>query len=587
MRYKRIKIDQFRNIKNIEFELGRRITVISGVNGIGKSSLLALLASTSGTTDKRLNNLQFQPEFTDLFKISPNENFKEYKILVEYDENVGKVKKYPLTKRISFKNDQRSSRGIRLIPRTYKPIDNSENITINQAVEDVGNTSKRVPIPTEYLSLSRLVPLGESEVKVKEIRKNNKIYKKGYANFFKEKYNQILFGSIKDTSEASFINKAIGNKKRGYLSLGVNQTTQETMSVGQDNLSAIISAFTDFYALKDRLGDKYVGGILCIDEIDSSLHPSAVQKLMIMLDSLSEDLNLQIVVTSHSLIVLKKICLLQSKNSQDYKLIYIKDATVPRLSLTSDYDILKENMFENGFENIKPKIKVYCEDDSTKAILKLLLKVLKRLPEDDLLLQKTEFNKYKNYLDNLDIIGVSLGKNHLKNLTKKDSYFRSVLILLDGDAKLDKNIDPNEALGISKIEFEKGKSPVKKSCGNIVRLPTFYSPEVYMYKVFEKFVADPATYIDFWNYLENNISTVNVTVSDIKKKFDISENPPKYRKIHNTSWMKKAIEFFSDSDILDFYYKDLDAKKDLLEFTEELVDAIKAVKKTNARNLFD
>ena len=71
MRYKRIKIDQFRNIKNIDFELGRRITVISGVNGIGKSSLLALLASTSGTTDKRLNNLQFQPEFTDLFKISP------------------------------------------------------------------------------------------------------------------------------------------------------------------------------------------------------------------------------------------------------------------------------------------------------------------------------------------------------------------------------------------------------------------------------------------------------------------------------------------------------------------------------------
>src|SRR5699024_8684648 len=134
---------------------------------------------------------------------------------------------------------------------------------------------------------------------------------------------------------------------------------------------------TDFYALKDRLGDKYVGGILCIDEIDSSLHPSAVQKLMIMLDSLSEDLNLQIVVTSHSLIVLKKICLLQSKNSQDYKLIYIKDTTVPRLSLTSDYDILKENMFENGFRNIRPKIKVYCEDDSTKAILKLLLKVLK------------------------------------------------------------------------------------------------------------------------------------------------------------------------------------------------------------------
>lgn len=158
MKLSRMKIENFRKLNDIEFEFGKKITVISGINGIGKSSLLALIASASGTNDKRLNGLQFHPEFSDLFKINPNEDYKKYRLFVEYDKKVGKDSEpYNLTKRISFKNDNDSGRGIRVIPRSYSPLNNDtrkNKITVEQAASDAGTTSKRVKIPTEYVSLS-------------------------------------------------------------------------------------------------------------------------------------------------------------------------------------------------------------------------------------------------------------------------------------------------------------------------------------------------------------------------------------------------------------------------------------------------
>ena len=44
MKLSRMKIENFRKLSDIEFEFGKKITVISGINGIGKSSLLALIA---------------------------------------------------------------------------------------------------------------------------------------------------------------------------------------------------------------------------------------------------------------------------------------------------------------------------------------------------------------------------------------------------------------------------------------------------------------------------------------------------------------------------------------------------------------
>ena len=125
----------------------------------------------------------------------------------------------------------------------------------------------------------------------------------------------------------------------------LNKTLPETQSVGQDNIGYIVSALVDFYLHKQKT-ENYNGGILCIDEIDASLHPNAQLRLFDLLDRLSEELELQIFVTTHSLTILKKIIKKQSRSSEDYRLVYFVDPELPRLSSIEHYADIKSDMFD-------------------------------------------------------------------------------------------------------------------------------------------------------------------------------------------------------------------------------------------------
>ncbi|WP_054746106.1 ATP-binding protein [Amylolactobacillus amylophilus] len=183
MKYRSMKIENFRKFHNINFTFGQRITVISGENGIGKSSLLSLIASTTGTNSRdqprRLNGIAFRPEFSELFKISEKEDYKSYRLFIDYDQMINT--QYYLTKRIGFNDYTAANRGIRPLPRTSIPIDSQTDVTQKQAIEDAKEAfditdSKRIQVPTIYLSLSRLLPLGETELKSTQVAKNNNIF---------------------------------------------------------------------------------------------------------------------------------------------------------------------------------------------------------------------------------------------------------------------------------------------------------------------------------------------------------------------------------------------------------------------------
>lgn len=278
MKIKKIDIENFRKFKNISFNLGKRITVISGINGIGKSSILALMASTVGVKNKRLNGKVFQPKFTDSFTISSQENFSDYQLFITFDKkyNIG-INEYELTKRVRFKNDSNSNRGIRPIPLTVPTT--SSGLTQAEIQREVHSSEGRIHIPTIYLSLSRLLPLGETRIRSSEI-KSQKISRNDIINFFSKCYNSVLSGSIdRNDSKLNIITKDAGKYTRDYASIDIRNTTNETLSVGQDNLNSIVSALTDFWFIKQSMGVNYPGGILCIDEVDASLHPSAVYNL--------------------------------------------------------------------------------------------------------------------------------------------------------------------------------------------------------------------------------------------------------------------------------------------------------------------
>ena len=154
-------LGNFRSFRQVNIPLGKTLTIISGANGVGKSNVLSLIASGSGINKKSILGSNFQPEFSDFFNIDIDENYPDYKIFLKYSDMEGNL---ALTKRLSFKDDTATNRGIRIIPRTSNEY--FEGYTLAQAASEakekygVGG-SGRVLIPTIYLSLSRLYPLGE------------------------------------------------------------------------------------------------------------------------------------------------------------------------------------------------------------------------------------------------------------------------------------------------------------------------------------------------------------------------------------------------------------------------------------------
>lgn len=242
-------IENFRSFRDTSFDLGRKVTVISGQNGVGKSNILSLIASSSGVSARSMLGSNFQPEFTDFFNIDADEGYEDYKLYLTYMESEGKD---VLVKRLSFKNDTKFNRGIRIIPRTSNI--GQENCTNKEAAEKAKanygvGADGRVKIPTIYLSLSRLYPLGEGKetVKVKKVNKKNSFYQTKADEKYKEWYNYIIPNSIASESGLSIVEKDACS--RASLHMDIINTPTLSQSIGQDNVGNIISALVDIYVL--------------------------------------------------------------------------------------------------------------------------------------------------------------------------------------------------------------------------------------------------------------------------------------------------------------------------------------------------
>lgn len=526
-----INIEKFRKLIEIdEIHFGSKITLFSGQNGVGKSNLLSIISSCSGTNSKRLNDGRFQPEFSDYFNINDEEHFPEYKLYIKY-----KVNEDFITKRVSFKNDTKTNRGIRIIPRTNVWPTEKGNVKLKEkeAKEkyNVGPAA-RITMPTLYVSLSRIFPIGETEIETKVLKKSTKIIQGNYNLKFKEWYNHVFPNSISNDIEQMEVIKKESSKRSDFY-MEINNTQSNTQSIGQDNLRNIITALVDFYALSQS--EEYNGGILCIDEIDSSLHPSAQIRLISLLSALADDLKLQILISSHSLTIIKEILIMHNKNPSEYKLVYLKGTRTPIVSTINNYETLKADLFQQT-NPIPPVLKVYCEDNMTQKLMELLintaisLKIPIKLP------------RYK-------VIPAELGEGHLKNLPSKDSYFNSVQIILDGDAKTNSKINIKEFIG--NPDQVKGYNPVKVR-ENIAFLPSYLSPESYLYYIIHKFVTEDITYLDFWRGLEANPDTTNYTSDKVMETILLDSDSLSTDAVKKKSNL--IIEFAEKSQILEYYY---------------------------------
>lgn len=544
----KIKINKFRKFSELgEIQLGHRITVLSGHNGVGKSSVMSLISSTVGQNKVRLNGSKFQPEFNDYFTIDPEreeKDFSSYEILVDFTSQTN-TSNYEFAKRVGFKDDRKQGRGIRPLPRPalpfinengYQTITEAQDATLKMIGDIIGKSgSSRVHLPCIYISLSRIMPPGETTLTIADFNGKTKKLSDELSNKYVEWYNEVLSNSI---NENSIIAKSVEKKSTGKTRLFIilADATASTQSVGQDNLGSIISALVDFYYLS-KTSDDYNGGVLCIDEIEASLHPNAQLKLMLLLDKVSEELNLQILITSHSLTILKEIIIQQSKSAKDYQLVYFKGETYPYASKIDSYRALKADLF-NDITVSKPYVNIYCEDEFTVPLLEHLIKAAydnKLLPED--------LPEYK-------IINIALGKDNLRSLIQQDSYFSHVLIVLDGDAKLKDRIKIETYFKNPHI-FD-GRTERKQS-KNIITLPGFMSPEEFSYAILWEYVNNESQHLQFWRNLERNQDLELMTADKARDIFTPKGDQVKFEDIHDKHNLR-LLDFIGKSNILADYY---------------------------------
>lgn len=588
-------IENFRNFKDVSFDLGRKITVLSGQNGVGKSNLLSLIASGSGLNKKSVLGSNFQPEFYDFFNVDKEEDFENYKLYLTYAEENGEV---ALTKRLAFKNDTKTGRGIRIIPRTSNV--NIEDCTIKVAEEkakmeyDVGGAA-RVRIPTIYLSLSRLYPLGECKetVKIIEMRKNNSLYLKEADKKYKYWYNAVIPNSIENEAVLTKVEKNACS--RASLHMDINNTPTLSQSIGQDNLGNIISALVDIYMLS--LDKDYKGALLCIDEIDVSLHPDTQIRLLDLFNKLSKELNIQFVLSTHSLTILKEVLKKEKRNNQDYKIVYLKDPSTPYVTNSKSYELLKADMFGSlSFQ--RPKVKIYFEDEIGKMLFEMLMKAfeniyhaVKNKYENPILRNSSDVRDYVEIndkihslngllrlLENTKRIPTILGCEELFKINKADEYFKRIIFVLDGDARYK---DPRQKPKIKnylnkKYDPKESKLNDRSHPDNICFLPDYFAPESFLYSVVYKIFTNNTEHLTFWRGLDSNETTALYTSEKINEIFSVlpSEyNNDDLKKIFTDSFESDIWKFIKESDIVTYYYSDYKTIGELLSFLENIKKA--------------
>lgn len=600
-----MSIDNFRNFKKIQFSLGRQITLISGQNGSGKSNILSLIASSCGESQKSELGSNFQPDFNDFFTIDESENYETYSLYMEFNDSNGE---YVLRKKLTFKDDSKTNRGIRIIPRTSKL-----NVNDNRKLRDIEKDAKdkynvggaaRVPIPTIYLSISRLYPLGEKKdnISIKKCSGRNSLYQRNANGKFAEWYNRVIPGSINADGDLSIIEKE-RISRRASFHMDMNHTPALSQSVGQDNLANIISAFVDVYMLS--LQPNYNGALICIDEIDVSLHPDTQIRLLQLMMSLADQLDIQFVLTTHSLTMLKELSIQEKKSPENYRIVYLKNPSSPYVEQKNDYYALKADLF-NKLNYSQPKVKMYFEDNVGKTLFLMLIDALKaQIAEikDDSGYLRNRNNKSDRInedligleelikaTDKLNLIPTELGCEELIKISTVDTYFKRVIMILDGDARIKNGKDvqkPQVRDYLDKVYA--GKKDQDRKCNpNICFFPGYFAPESFIFKIIYILVNNQDDHLIFWRTLDQYEDTAMYTRDKIRDI--INSLPANYTNddiknlFSNSKW--DLWNFITKSNLLKYYYGSYDTVEQLINFGNELLKAIRMATPLTLQNRY-
>lgn len=562
--------------------LKKGVNIITGLNGIGKSTILALLTNA---TEFNTNDAPVRPYLRNAFR-------GQFQDVIEYDSITDDITgltpdKKPtaeikFSEKINFLSGNPSNivkytasvsqsklkkkKYLKLKSNNTNEIPVPENLPLyeqkevvkevprfrflsNWAKESGKKSRGKIKWPTLYLGLSRVFPNGE----------NNESSSKPLSE---DKYTrQMLVDHINILSEHLENDNVSADTVTGDNSpkIGTGLSTPEygplSNSSGQDNLSQILLAIQSFARLKDSMGEQYSGGLLAIDEIDATLHPAAQNKLIDYLVAKSQELDLQIVVTTHSLSLIDQFEKQITDTGSNLLIELDRDSEIGsnKIEVIENPPISRyKNVLSRTMGQLLPKsplIKVLTEDEVARYFIKKIIE------------QFSSSSKYQMVRE-LDFLETSIGYSSLLILLDSDhDYYSNMITILDADVKKENIIQFAPNL-LSDMKFNDSK-------GVIFSIPGSNSFEQTM---FDYIISENTKKLWTNQNLRDNNITKELILEDYKKNnlyYKIRDNGD--RKFIVKKWYLEKQELVDIA--LNYYFKD--NRETFEEWINKLNSAIK------------
>ncbi|HFT1932554.1 TPA: AAA family ATPase [Pseudomonas aeruginosa] len=398
---KKLTIEKFRALNDVAVEFGDYITVVCGKNGTSKSSILGIAAQIfsfekdyvkdESLAFRQIAGGMFKSQYSDHFRIS-----EKFDVPGSMSVNIDLLDGY---------TNQPATAKLELMKRGKSPRPVVRN---NSTAAESSNTSRNFTHPVIFLSLKRLYPIAARDYKLGDFDYLEQ-HKKDFIALTNELLNR---NALLATGTDGTISSAVAH--------GENYD-QDSVSAGEDNAGQIILALMSFRKLKEDYSD-YKGGLLLIDEADAGLFPTAQVNLLKMLDRECKNLDLQVVMTSHSPVLIEYAYEQSRQFRRKYKTIYLSN-TYGNVQVMQDWswaqisaDINTKTIDTSSGVSL-PRINIYFEDKEAEDFFATLL-------------YRQPIKKFTNPMSE-----VSLGcSNYLQLIQKKIPEFseRSI-VCLDAD----------------------------------------------------------------------------------------------------------------------------------------------------------
>lgn len=399
-----INIKHFRGLRNLIIPIGKRITLLCGKNGTSKSSILGIAAQVFSFEKDYEKNTELS------YKTITGGNFES--VVSEHFRLSAKFDMADSMQTTVSIHDGYTSRDGELTLKLYESKDRIKPrpIVRGNTLSD-GNSSRNATHPVIYLSLKRLTPISQRA----RYTEDNNVYIAENRRDFVALSNRLL------SKRSAVAVTATKGSIRSASAHGPNYD-HDSVSAGEDNAGQILLAIFSFRKLKEEYPD-YKGGLLLIDEADAGLFPAAQRQLIKILTEECDDLNLQVIMTSHSPTMIEDIHNLSTLDARNYQNIYLTDSYGPiKIFENVTWPQIFADLHVQPVlvdTNLLPQINMYFEDKEAYDFYAAII-------------TDRTLNKVTNLLKD-----VALGcSEYIKLVIRKIPEFTSrSLIILDGDVE--------------------------------------------------------------------------------------------------------------------------------------------------------